>query len=193
MAETHYIIGGADGWLNIKREPSGQIVAVPEFLQVELTVSRDGRDYFTVLEGVERNKTFSVKAGHLKSDSPRYESAAHLLFKRRKKLLIYPGGRVNAFTDDENPILTGIHPIQIPDFPHSGGMEYTRYSNYAKTWFYLGHGEAIPFRNDRYLHAGQRTAGCITVDPGAWTHLYQYLILCRSNDGKTIGSVSVHA
>ena len=31
MAEKRYVVGGHDGWLNVKREPSGLVVAIPEF------------------------------------------------------------------------------------------------------------------------------------------------------------------
>ena len=80
MAEKRYVVGGHDGWLKVKREPSGSVIAVPEYLQVELTASKDGRDSFTILEGVERGKKFSVKTGNLKSGHPAYRSAAHLQF-----------------------------------------------------------------------------------------------------------------
>lgn len=64
-------------------------------------------------------------------------------------------------------------------------------SAYAKSWFYLGHGQAVRDQGDRYLHPGRGSLGCITVDPAGWTQLYRYLILCRSGDGKTVGRVVV--
>lgn len=191
MADKRYLVGGGDGWLNIKREPSGAIIAAPEYLQVELTSSSAGRDYFTATEGPERGKQFSVKTGNLKAGSPGYRAAASLQFNVSKQLLTYPGGQVKAITDPDNPIGGGLHPIQIPDFPHEFGASYMSQSHYAKTWFYLGRGNAVPGRNDRYLHTGRVSAGCITVDPSGWTQLYRYLILCRSGDEKTVGSVRV--
>ena len=192
MPDKRHIVGGKDGWLNIKREPSGAIVAVPEYLQVELIASKDGRDRFTVLEGVERGKKFSVKTGNLRSGNPGYHGSADLTFNITKELLIYPGGQVKAVTDTANPISDSkSHPIQIPDFPHERGMGYLAHSEYAKNWFYLGHGNAMPGSNDRYLHTGRESAGCITVDPNGWTRLYQYLILCRRGDRETIGTVVV--
>lgn len=67
-------------------------------------------------------------------------------------------------------------------------------SRYAKTWFFLGHGNAQAGERglDRYLHTGLISAGCVTVDPEHWTRLYELIIKCRSNDGKTIGSLTVH-
>ena len=191
MSEKRYIVGGMDGWLNIKREPSGQVIALPEFLQVDLTESKEGRDYFTVLEGVELGKKFSVKTGNLTSAYPGFRGLAHVQFSLSKSLLTYPSGKTKAITGKERPIPVGNHPIQIPDFPHSTPVAYIRQSHFAKTWFYLGHGAAVPGRNDRYLHTGTLSDGCITVDPSGWTQFYQYLILCRSGDGKTVGMVSV--
>lgn len=191
MPDTRYTVGGMDGWLNVKREPSGAIIAVPEFLRVEFERSSGGRDYFTVLEGVERGKKFSVKAGNLKAGNPGYRAGAALQFNLGREQLTYPGGQIKAITHSRNPIPAGAHPIQIPDFPHELGMGYISESTYAKSWFYLGQGHAVPGNNDRYLHPGSVSAGCITVDPSEWTRLYQYLSLCRSGDGKTVGSVTV--
>lgn len=191
MAEKRYVVGGHDGWLNVKREPSGAVVAIPEFLQVEVSESKNGRDHFTALEGVERGKKFSVKTGNLKSGNPAYRLAAHLEFSRSKELLTYHGGQVKAITDPSQPIPIGSHPVQIPDFPHEKGVVYLAQTPYAKNWFYLGQGNAMPGGSDRYLHTGLGSLGCITVDPTGWTPLYQYLILCRRGDGKTVGMVTV--
>ena len=193
MAEKRYVVGGHDGWLNVKREPSGAIIAIPEYLQVELIESKNGRDRFTVLEGVERGKKFSVKTGNLKSGHPGYHGMANLKFNITKGLLIYPGGQVKAITGKGRytPIPKGPHPIQIPDFPHPKAMGYMAQSPYAKNWFFLGQGHATHGSDDRYLHTGAESAGCITVEPYGWTRLYQYLILCRRGDGKTIGTVVV--
>ena len=192
MSEKRYIVGGRDGWLNIKRELSGIIIAVPEYLQVELITTKDDRDYFTILEGAERGKKFSVKSGNLKNGNPGYQGSAQLQFSITKELLVYPGGQVKAVTDKTNPISDEkSHPIQIPDFPHNRGMGYLAHSAYAKNWFYLGHGHAVHGSDDRYLHTGTRSRGCITVEPSEWTRLYQYLILCRRGDRETVGMVVV--
>lgn len=151
MPEKRYTIGGVDGWLNVKREPSGGIVAIPEFTQVELEAADNGRDHFKILEGVERGKKFSVKSGNLKFGSPGYRATASLQFNPVKELITYPGGQVKAVTHTRNPIPVGVNPIQIPDFPHQLGAGYMAQSTYAKSWFYLGNGNAIPGNNDRYL------------------------------------------
>ncbi len=191
MSDKRYTVGGKDGWLNIKREPIGMVVAVPEFIQVKLNYTRNNRDFFVILEGNERGKEFSVLSGNIKSGDPGYRGAANLQFSISKKLLTYPVGKITAITAIDNPIPVGVHPIQLPDFPHELGRTYMTHSSFAKNWFYLGHGNAIPGNNDRYLHPGSGTLGCITVEPSAWTKLYQYLILCRRGDGKTVGTVTV--
>lgn len=191
MPELRYAVGGSDGWLRVKREPSGEIISVPEHLQVELTSSGAGRDYFTVLEGVHRGKKFSVMAGNLGSRRPPYKGAAHLTFSLGQRTLTYALGGVKAITQQDNALPVGTHPIQVPDHPHEGGLYYMGQTPYAKSWFYLGHGEAVLNRGDRYLHPGSGSLGCITVDPSGWTRLYGYLILCRSGDGKTVGRVTV--
>ena len=59
-------------------------------------------------------------------------------------------------------------------------------SRYAKTWFRIGHS------GDRYLHPGERSAGCITVkDTKRWTEIYRHLIISRKHDSRSIGVVKV--
>ncbi|AKJ29450.1 hypothetical protein [Caldimonas brevitalea] len=191
MPEMRYIVGGSDGWLRIKREPGSEIISVPEYLQVALTSSSNGRDFITLQEGPHKDKKFSVTTGNLSARKPDYTAAAHLTFSLSREVVRYALGTVKAITDSSNPVPEGLHPIQIPDHPHHGGLRYEARSAYAKTWFYLGHGDAIARHGDRYLHTGARSAGCITVDPQEWTQFYRYLILCRSGNGKTVGSVTV--
>lgn len=75
--------------------------------------------------------------------------------------------------------------------PDNLGMGYLGQTPYAKNWFYLGTGNAVPGNNDRYLHTGRVSAGCITVEPASWTALYRHLILSRSGNDKTVGTVTV--
>jgi hypothetical protein len=62
------------------------------------------------------------------------------------------------------------------------------------TWFYLGTGNAIAGRNDRYLHPGRISAGCVTVtDLSKWDSLYAVLILSRATGGKNVGTINVQS
>lgn len=191
MAERRYTSAGTDGWLNVRREPSGIIIALPEHIATELESSSNGRDHFIVKEGVERGNRFSVKTGYLKAQPPTYRPAASIQFSLSRSILTYATGRARAFTSEVNPIKPGTHSIQIPDFPHPLGAIYLQQSAYAKNWFYLGQGNAVIGKSDRYLHPGGVSNCCITVDPTDWTQLYQYLFLCRSGDEKTVGNVVV--
>lgn len=191
MAEQRYLTGGADGWLNARRETSGAIIALPEMLRVQFDGSDGSREFFTVQEGIERGKKFSAKPSYLKAGNPGWRTAASLQFSVGMERLIFPGGQIRAITHARNPIRAGTHPIQLPDFPHGMGAIYSDQSPYAKTWFYLGQGHAVPGNNDRYLHPGSVSGGCITVDPSEWTALYRYLILCRRGDGATMGTIAV--
>ena len=191
MPELGHIAGGADGWLNVKAGSGGQIVALPRYLKIQIDQPRSGRDSFTTTEGSCRGHAFSVTGGYLKIGNPGWRSSANLEFSVSSQMLSFPGGQVRAITDAGNPVATGTHPVQIPDFPHEGGAGYLGRTRYAKTWFYLGRGAALPGRNDRYLHTGRVSAGCVTVDPSGWTALYEYLILCRSSDAASVGSLVV--
>lgn len=196
MSEKRYIIGGKDGWLRVRRESNDEIVSLPEYLQVEFKSNRGGRDHFIALEGVHKGTAFTVKEGNLGKPLPAYKPAAKLTFHIGKKELIYPGGKIEAFTVEASrrfkPIAPGMYPIQIPDFAHELGGGYLSNSAYAKNWFFLGHGIAVYKQNDRYLHTGTVSEGCVPVSPSNWTELYQYLILCRTGDGKNVGSITVY-
>ncbi|RUT64359.1 hypothetical protein CKG00_14260 (plasmid) [Morganella morganii] len=56
MADLRYVTGGTDGWLNVKREPAQNIIALPGTLKVDVTSNKNGRDYFTALEGIRTEK-----------------------------------------------------------------------------------------------------------------------------------------
>ena len=194
MADKRYVSSASsDGWLLVKPEPFGVNVFVPEFLAVEVTSSSNGREYFTVLEGPHAGKPFSVAVGHLKMGSPGYRGPAGVRFNIGKQLLNFPNAQVKATTSTHAPVAPGAYPIQFPDFPHDPGSAHLGQSPYAKSWFYLGQGVAAPGNHEGYLNPGRDGPRCVTVDPGVWTVLYRYLILCRSADGKNLGSIVVAA
>jgi len=56
-----------------------------------------------------------------------------------------------------SPWRKGAYDIEIPDYPHPGGARYQQEAPRAKTWFRVGHS------GERYLHAGGRSLGCITI------------------------------
>jgi hypothetical protein len=188
--------GRSKGWLSVKLEPSGTVEAVVEHTRVTLTSSTPQRDYFTFVEGPHKGKAASAKRpsatqSHLSSSRPAYRRAATLTFNIAAGSVNWGGASLKAITHHLNPVSVGIHPLQLPDFPHDLGLPYLDRTPYALHWFYLGHGHATRGANDRYLHAGTASAGCITVtDVSGWGQLYEHLILCRGLD-NTIGTVHV--
>lgn len=197
--EMRYVSTDNTGWLRVKLDAGGKIVALPQYIKVKYIERRNGRDYFTIEEGVYKGKDASVsqKSGNqswLGKPLPAYSSAANLVFKKREGKLVTPIGVIAATTDSSNPISNGRHPIQLPDFPHDLGRSYVGRASKAMTWFYLGTGNAIPGKNDRYLHPGRISAGCVTVtDVSKWDSLYKKLILSRASGGKNVGAITVQA
>ena len=57
-------------------------------------------------------------------------------------------------------------------------------------WFFLGVGNAS-YGNDRYLHTGSISAGCVTVEPSNWEDIYKYLILSRQGDNTNVGIITI--
>lgn len=191
MPGKGYVVGDSSGWLRVKSEGSGIIVALPAYLKIDIGEIKNGREPFTVQEGVHAGKRFDAVPGNLKVGNPGYRGSAQLRFMIGRGELHYPGGVARARTDPNNPIPCAACPIQIPDFVHALGLGYTNLSPYATTWMYLGRGVAVAGRNDRYLHCGNVSAGCITVNPADWSALYSSIILCRTGDGRTLGVATV--
>lgn len=192
MGSKCNIVGGRDGWMRIRVEPVGDIVSVPEHLLVEVAETKGGRDFFTVLEGIHRGKRCSLTAGNLTPAAIPFRRAAQLYFSKSEGILTCGTLRIGAQMRG-NPIANGEHPVQIPDFPHVKGAKYMDESRFAKSWFFLGYGSAKEGDQgeDRYLHPGILSGGCVTIDALDWTALYELIIRCRSNDGITIGSLIV--
>lgn len=195
--EMRYVATDRSGWLRVKLEPSGAVVPLPQYIKVAFSERRNGRDYFKIEEGVYKDKDASVsqKSGSLSwlaKPLPTYRGAVTLEFKKGEGKLISPIGTLTATTDPNNPIPNGRHSVQLPDFPHDLGRSYIIHTSKAMTWFYLGTGNAVPGRNDRFLHPGRISAGCVTVtDLSKWDSLYAVLILSRAIGGKNVGTITV--
>ena len=52
MPGTGYVVGDSSGWLRVKSEGSGIVVALPGYIRVDIGEVKNGREPFTVLEGV---------------------------------------------------------------------------------------------------------------------------------------------
>ena len=180
-----------NGWLTVlingtKRE-------ILEGTKVRMIEEKNGREYFTILEGKFEGKQASVSkksflgiatSSYLTTKNKQIRIPAQLVFDVNKNKLSINGlGTFNAITHPKNPIPKGTHFLELPDEIHNLGSSYTNYSRYAKTWFRIG------LSGDRYLHCGSYSAGCIAVtDWEAWTEIYKYLRYRRNvYSGKTIG------
>lgn len=187
------------GWLNVRLGRDGGIFALPKYLRVDFIKRENGRDFFRIKEGVNRGREASVNArsdsaSWLSSDSVDYHPAVMLTFKKSEKTLQTPVGNIDANTDATNPIANGEHPIHIPDFPHGLGRRYTQSASIATVWFFLGTAQrAVQGTNDRYLHPGAISEGCVTVTRlSKWNQLCEYLLRSRWNGGNThVGKIKV--
>jgi len=181
-----------DGWLKVKLA-QGRVESLPYLLKVALLEEdekQEGRESFKILEGIHEGKSASVALpGTGKSYLIRNEhhsAAAVLTYSLSKRELTIRGlGKFKIDMDPDNPIPPGTYPMEIPDAPHQLGASYTSITRYAKTWFRLGR------EGDRYLHGGDRSAGCITVlHKRKWTRICLFLLRSRK-DSRTVGMLKV--
>ncbi len=191
MTIKHISNADGKGWLIVKWADGTTIPAVPQFLRVDYKKTENGRDFFTVVEGIHVGKDASVKrmidGGSYLLDGDPAESKATLKFDRKKGEFWYGGtGPVAAKTDAANPMPLGSFDIELPDEVHNLGAQYQVDSVFATTWFRVGHS------GDRFLHPGRVSAGCVTItDIRQWTSIYNYLIKRRLGDGKSVGTIEI--
>jgi hypothetical protein len=196
-----YVLPQNDAWLLVRPDNGGANFSIPSYLELDLTGTRTEagikRDFFTILEGVHRGRKASVRWDGNKSNLSTapfaYMGAAALLLDKNRMTLTYPGGVATVVDLSNNPIPNGLHPVQIPDFPHEGGNYYLAQSRLATCWFFLGVGVAVNDNSgrDRYLHAGSGSAGCVTMDARNWTAIYRHIIARRRGNNRDVGTLTV--
>ena len=184
-----------DGWLTVRHANGSTYPPLPEYLRVNHTDTEGGRDQFTIVEsgrngalvGEEASVTRKPDGGSYLTTGASYSGPASVSFNQSSAELRYGSrGPVRAITDPNNPIPEGTHNLEIPYEAHPGGGRYTGEARYAKTWFRVGHS------GDRFLHTGNVSAGCATVQSvGEWDNIYQYLITSRTGDTKSVGEIEV--
>ncbi|MGR5243388.1 hypothetical protein ACP3VU_01160 [Vibrio sp. PNB23_22_6] len=193
---TRYIKATSDGWVSVLI--NGTRTSLPSGLRVSLTKNTGGRDYGVILEGVLSGKKFDVSSGYFDKSYARGDSLTASVVLRatgpvtvdgvsynRELRLSYKlngasktAGPFLVKTDPTNPIPTGIHTLELPDFPHSLGAGY---GAYGTVWFRIGN------VGDRYVHPGRVSAGCLTCVPSTWNEIYQIMHICRSNGTTDVG------
>lgn len=192
MAKKYTKNADGHGWLKVRYADGGEYPPLPVYTLVETVPSRDGRVHFNILEGRSRGKRASLSNDNYLIDvKGPHGDAAKVYYERRFGELWYgdadrkkPGIPCRVYTDNPPPL--GTHDLEIPDEVHPLGNSYLEKSDFATTWFRIGH------RGDRYLHPGSVSLGCITVtDVEKWTSLYWYLVGRRKGDGKSVGTVQI--
>jgi hypothetical protein len=199
-AQDRFVRATSDGWLLVLA--SGTKTSLPSGLKVSLTNTTGGRDYGVVLEGVLAGTTFDVSAGNLETSFKRVDALTVTVKKRAGGPLEIGGvkyelevnisytqggaqktiGPFAATTDSNNPVPSGQKDIEIPDAPHAKGLGYSAHST---VWFRIGH------EGDRYVHAGQISAGCLTCAPKHWEDIYAVLHCARDGTATNVGKLVV--
>lgn len=180
------------GWLIVILDNNGKEFSTPINLKVQLDHRDRNREYFTVLEGTLKNTKASVLLK--RDDSSRFsrinphKKQVNLTYSISKKTLKF-GKKVYKTIDySDAPWTKGVYNIEIPDNPHRGGWNYLNKAPHATTWFRI----AYLNENDRYVHTGERSLGCITlIESGRWEELYSVFISARKGDGFNIGTIEI--
>lgn len=186
-----YLEETKQGFLDVRDEDHKK-QSLPAFLRIRYVHRKDGRDYFTILEGIYQGKTWSVEmksstSSYLLSKNPQ-TGPSHITFSISKRKLEVNGKSYSIKVHPLAPWSTGKWDIEIPDYPHGKARDYLPRASKALVWFHLGHDP----KEERYIHTGEQTAGCITVeDVERWDELYSILIRARKGDSKSIGTVEV--
>lgn len=200
LIQDRYVKPTSDGWVKVMI--NGTKTGAASGTKVSLNNSSGGRDAGVIQEGILQGQSFDVSTGFLDPSYPRidaldikvtrhpgggvviggktYDLELNLSYKEND--VVKSGGPFAAKTHATNPTPTGLHDVEIPDFPHDLGLPY---GPFGTVWFRIGHS------GDRYMHPGRDSAGCITCAPRDWQAIYRVAHRGRSNDGKSVGVLNM--
>jgi hypothetical protein len=208
---THDALNDGNVWLQVKAEnfkvptdtdPNNTTFSLSQFMRVKDVSKKNGREYFTIVDGLYEGKKASVKApdsGSRFSSVSYDDTGGTVTYDRAKKELTF-GTAAAIKTYMSDPLPAGKYNLRLPDYPHAGGNNYTNLSKHATVWFKI---EQSKDNLHRYLHVGKATAGCCTCgeaytakgtddDRKRWTEVYNYLIKRRPDKSKTyVGTLTV--
>lgn len=176
------------GWLRVVRESDASLISLPAYLSVQPHETNGGREYFTIMEGLEVGNRASVRlqedgSSYLTIGYP-YTDPVQLKYSISKKILAVDGKSYATRDYPEAPWEMGTYDIELPDAPHPGGRPYP--VEHAMTWFRVDH------NGDRYIHMGNASLGCITViEHRKWEEIYEALVKARAGDAKSVGTLEV--
>jgi hypothetical protein len=183
-----YVPDVSNGWLKVKIV-DGEDVSLPAFLKVQSEYFESGREYFTILEGLYKDKKASVKLEDNKSwflTDIKLEPAVHLKYSISQKILFIGNKKYKATDYTGSPWKKGWYDIELPDHPHKDRVNYIEISSRFNTWFRIGH------TGERYLHTGRASLGCITItEIEKWNEIYNKLIKARKGDFISVGVLEV--
>ncbi len=181
--------GLAKGWLKVRLKDDKSVKSLPPYLKVTIERVDAKREYFTILEGSYRGRSASVE---LRNDDSswlitgiKHELPARIIYSISKKILTLKDKKYKADDDPKNLWEKGLYDIEIPDYPHKGGLKYPE-AQRGTVWFRIGHSGA------RYLHPGLVSAGCVSITKTVrWMEIYNALIKARKGDFMSIGVLEV--
>jgi hypothetical protein len=179
------------GWLEVLLKADAEKrISLPIYLKVQLDRLDENREYFTILEGALKNIQASVLLGTTKksrfSKINPHTKQAKLTYSISKKILKVSRKKYTAIDYPDAVWTKGIYDIEIPDYPHEGGLQYLEFARHATVWFRISH------HDDRYLHTGNGSLGCITIiEKNRWEELFSSLISARKGDDISIGILKV--
>ncbi len=178
------------GWITVVLENDKVEIPLPAYLKVKPERIQDGREYFSIMEGPYRGKSASVILNENGSSQLisgiEHVGPARMSYSISKKIFVLKGKKYKTVDYRDFPWQKGLYDVEIPDYPHPGGENYEEDAPRAKTWFRIGHD------GERYLHAGGRSLGCMTViEITRWFEIYDALIKARKGDFTSVGILEV--
>lgn len=196
MEVMHYVEEQEDGFLWVEIDGYEKVQALPAFLKVRLDRHEEGRDYFTIMEGWRQGETGSVTTkdngeSYVLPGNP-YTRPIRMTYSRSKKRLKVKGKSYKTVEHPGEPWKNGLYDIEIADYPHKGGVRYVKEAPKAKVWFHIGHEHEQGKDEEKYIHTGEATLGCITLtELKRWNEIYEVFIRARLGDSKSIGVLEV--
>jgi hypothetical protein len=192
---------GGQGFVDVIVSSTGERIALPGYLKSNYIKIANNRDYFIPYEGKWKDQELSITR---KPDGESYLiegkilAAARIVVNPTTAKLWYGAvgsevGPVFAEIDPQKPLPDGEYNLSVPDEPHRDfGDQYLNQTSYAMVWY------PIPadinqdgIEDDRFLHCGRVSAGCITVrDFSYWTKLHKYLYNRRLRD-DVVGIITI--
>ncbi len=188
LENIFYIPITKDGWFIYYKGANKAKTSLPSYLKIHFDKMESNKEYFTVMEGVLQGEQFWSSAGReelsLLDKNPQ-TGPVDLIYSISKKTLTLNNKTYLTTDSPSAPWIEGLYDIEIPDYPHEGGLYYED-SKYARVWFRIGHS------GDRYLHTGAHSLGCMTViEIKKWDEIFGILIKARKGDGKSVGVLKV--